>query len=54
MVFSAMATFPVNKHLAVQPNVYNIGDEKYADRAYDRHFMPGPARQVMVSPVLTW
>ena len=54
LVFNAMASYPVNKHLAVQVNAYNLTDEKYADRAYDRHFMPGPARQVMVSPVLTW
>ena len=32
----------------------NIGDEKYADRGYDRRFMPGPARQILFSPVFSF
>ena len=53
-LFSAMASYPVNRHLTLQVNGTNLGNEKYADRAYDRHFVPGPARQVVFSPVITW
>jgi catecholate siderophore receptor len=54
LVFSAMASYPVNRRLTLQLNVNNIGNEKYADRGYDRHFMPGPARQVLFSPVISF
>jgi outer membrane receptor protein involved in Fe transport len=49
-----MASYPVNRHLTLQVNGTNLGNEKYADRAYDRHFLPGPTRQVVFSPVITW
>jgi catecholate siderophore receptor len=54
LVFNAMASYPVNPHLTLQVNLNNIGDEKYADRGYDRHFMPGPARQILFSPVISF
>jgi hypothetical protein len=38
----------------LQVNGTNLGNAKYADRAYDRHFLPGPTRQVVFSPVITW
>lgn len=53
-LFNAVAMYPVNKHLMLQVNGTNLGNEKYADRAYDRHFLPGPTRQVLFSPVITW
>jgi catecholate siderophore receptor len=53
-VFNAMASYPVNRHLTLQVNLNNIGNEQYADRGYDRHFMPGPARQVLFSPVFSF
>jgi catecholate siderophore receptor len=53
-VFNAMASYPVNRHLTLQVNLNNIGDAKYADRGYDRHFMPGPARQILFSPVFSF
>ena len=53
-VFNAMASYPVNRHLTLQLNLNNIGDEKYADRGYDRHFMPGPGRQILFSPVFSF
>ena len=53
-VFDAMASYPVNKHLSLQVNLNNIGNAKYADKAYDRHFMPGPARQILFSPVFSF
>jgi catecholate siderophore receptor len=53
-VFNAMATYTVNRHLQLQVNGTNLGNEKYADRAYDRHFLPGPTRQVLVTPIFSW
>jgi catecholate siderophore receptor len=53
-VFDAMASYPVNRHLTLQLNLNNIGDTKYADKAYDRHFMPGAARQILFSPVFSF
>jgi catecholate siderophore receptor len=53
-VFKAMASYPVHRHLTLQVNLNNIGNEKYADRGYDRHFMPGPARQILFSPVFSF
>jgi catecholate siderophore receptor len=53
-LFNAVAMYPLNKHITLQVNGTNLGNEKYADRAYDRHFLPGPARQVLVTPVITW
>jgi catecholate siderophore receptor len=53
-VFNAVAIYPVNRHLQVQINANNLGDRKYADRAYDRHFLPGPRRQVLIAPTITF
>ncbi|MES1146849.1 MAG: TonB-dependent receptor, partial [Solimonas sp.] len=53
-VFNAMATYTVNRHLQLQVNGTNLGNEKYADRAYDRHFLPGQTRQVLVTPIFSW
>jgi catecholate siderophore receptor len=53
-VFNAMASYPVHRHLTLQLNLNNIGDTKYADKAYDRHFMPGAGRQILFSPVFSF
>jgi len=53
-LFNAMAMYPLNRHIQLQVNATNLADRKYADRAYDRHFLPGPTRQVLFSPVITW
>ena len=54
-VFNAMASYPVNRHLTLQVNLNNIGERRSTpDRAYDRHFLPGPARQILFSPVITF
>jgi len=53
-LFNAMASYPVNRHLTLQVNLNNIGNEKYSDRAYDRHFLPGPTRQILFSPVFSF
>ena len=54
LVFNAMASYPVHRHLTLQFNLNNIGNEKYSDRGYDRHFMPGPTRQILFSPVFSF
>jgi len=51
---NAMASYPVTKHLTLQVNLNNITNTKYADRSYDRHFLPGATRQLLVSPVFSW
>jgi catecholate siderophore receptor len=53
-LFNAVAIYPLNSHIQLQLNATNLGNEKYADRAYDRHFLPGPARQVVFAPVITF
>ena len=53
-VANAMASYLVNRHITLQLNLNNIGDTVYADRAYDRHFMPGPTRQILFSPVFSF
>jgi catecholate siderophore receptor len=53
-LFNAMASYQVNRHLLLQVNATNLGNEQYADRAYDRHFLPGPTRAIAFSPVFTF
>jgi catecholate siderophore receptor len=53
-VANAMASYPIATHLDLQVNLNNIGNTKYADRSYDRHFLPGPARQLLVSTNINW
>lgn len=53
-LFNAMASYPVHKHLLLQVNLTNITNAQYADRAYDRHFLPGPSRQIVFTPVVTF
>jgi catecholate siderophore receptor len=51
---NAMAAYAVNKHLNLQANLNNIFNERYADRSYDRHFLPGPTRQLLVNSIVSW
>lgn len=53
-VFNAVAIYPINRYFELQVNGYNLADKRYVDRAYDRHFMPGPGRQIVVAPVITF
>src|SRR5690349_25140838 len=41
-LFNAMPSYPFNRHLTLQVNLNNIAHDYYSDRAYDRHFLPGP------------
>jgi catecholate siderophore receptor len=54
LVFNAVASYQLNKHLQLQVNGKNLGNDRYADLAYDRHFLPGPTRQVLVTPIISW
>lgn len=53
-IVNAMVIYPVNRHIELQLNVTNLGNTRYSDRAYDRHMLPGPTRQILFSPVITW
>jgi len=53
-IASAMVSYPVHRHVLLQLNLTNLTNEKYADRAYDRHFLPGPTRQIVFTPVITF
>jgi catecholate siderophore receptor len=48
-LFSAMASYPVNKHLTLRLNVNNLADEQYMERGYSAHFTPGPGRTVLLN-----
>jgi catecholate siderophore receptor len=51
---NAVASYAIHKHLTVQANLNNIFNEHYADRSYDRHFLPGPTRQLLVNTIVKW
>ncbi len=53
-LYNAMATCELNKHVSLQINGLNLSNAKYVDRGYSGHFIPGPGRAVIVSPVLTF
>lgn len=44
--FDAMATYPLNKHIDLQLNLYNLTDKFYFDRLGGGHVVPGPGRAV--------
>jgi catecholate siderophore receptor len=52
--YNAMAIYPITRHLELQVNLSNITNTRYVDRSYDRHFLPGATRQLLISPVFTW
>ena len=49
-----MASHRVNRHLDLQVNVNNLANERYVERGYTGHFVPGPGRSVSSSPVITF
>ncbi|HEY7186338.1 MAG TPA: TonB-dependent siderophore receptor [Vicinamibacterales bacterium] len=53
-LFSAVAIYEVNRHLNIQINGTNLANERYVDRGYTGHFIPGAGRAILVSPVLTF
>jgi catecholate siderophore receptor len=53
-LFNAVAIYEVNRHLSLQVNATNLANERYVERGYTGHFVPGAGRAVLVSPVLTF
>jgi catecholate siderophore receptor len=49
-LFSAMASWDVTPHIALQVNGTNLSNARYVDRGYSGHFIPGPGRGVMIGP----
>ena len=48
-LIDAMGSVPVNKHLDLRVNLYNLTDSYYFDRLSGGHLIPGPARAASVS-----
>jgi catecholate siderophore receptor len=48
-LYSAMASYPVSKHLTLRLNVNNLADEQYMERGYSAHFTPGPGRTFLLN-----
>jgi catecholate siderophore receptor len=42
----ALASYPINKHLDLRLNLYNLNDAYYFDRLGGGHIIPGPSRSV--------
>ena len=53
-LFNAMASHRFNPHLDLQMNLNNLANERYVERGYTGHFVPGPGRSILVSPVITF
>ncbi len=47
-VFNAMAGHPINEHLEVQVNVYNLADRYYYDGIHPAHIIPGAGRTALI------
>ena len=47
-VFNAMAGHPVNEHLEIQVNVYNIANRYYYDDLHPGHIVIGPGRSATI------
>ena len=44
----------VNQHIDLQVNMSNLANERYVERGYTGHFVPGPGRSVVVTPVISF
>jgi catecholate siderophore receptor len=53
-LFSAMASHRFSPHLDLQLNLNNLANERDVERGYTGHFVPGPGRSVLLSPVITF
>lgn len=47
-VFNAMVGHPINDHIAIQVNVYNLANRYYYDQIHPAHIVPGPGRSALV------
>lgn len=48
-LYSAMASYPVNKRLTLRLNINNLTDEQYMERGYSAHFTPGAGRTILLN-----
>lgn len=46
---SAMAKYPIDEHLSVQLNLYNLTDNKYYDQLHPAHVVPGAGRTALLT-----
>ena len=46
--FNAMAGHPINEHLEVQVNVYNLANRYYYDGIHPGHLIPGAGRAALI------
>jgi len=47
-VFSAMASHPINEHIDVQVNAYNLANRYYYDELHPGHIVLGPGRSALI------
>ena len=46
-VFNAMLSRPINEHVTVQLNGYNLANRFYYDQLHPGHIVPGPGRSLL-------
>lgn len=51
LIYSAVASYEVNKNLTLRLNVNNITDEEYVDRVGGGHYIPGAARSFILTAI---
>ncbi len=47
-VFNAMLSHPINEHVEMQLNGYNLANRYYYDQLHPNHVIPGPGRSLLV------
>jgi catecholate siderophore receptor len=47
-VFNAMVGHPINEHVGIQVNVYNLANRYYYDEIHPGHIIPGPGRSALI------
>jgi catecholate siderophore receptor len=53
-LFNAMVSHRLAAHIDLQINMSNLAGTRYVERGYTGHFVPGPDRSIVVSPVITF
>ena len=49
---NTLVSYEVNRHLTLRLNGTNLADEDYVDRVGGGHYIPGPARSVVVGTAI--
>jgi len=47
-VFNAMASHPLNEHIDLQVNAYNLANRYYYDELHPGHIVLGPGRSALI------